>query len=69
MGLFKALFDSNVSPCSNWTATFGWKGERMFITLYGRTSQPAEFEFVNELRKRRPEWDISQVKLIEIRKE
>ncbi len=58
---------SNYHP-DRWTAEFRCKGEGHSITLLGGKTQPAEFEFVNELRKRRPEWDISQAKIIEIRR-
>ena len=65
MGLFDGLF-SNYNA-ERWTAHFRCKGEGQDITLYGRKNCPGEFEFLNELRQRRPEWDISQAKIMEIK--
>lgn len=50
-----------------WHATFLYKGEHIGVTFYNRKTQPAAFEFVSELRKKRPGIDMSKVQLLEIR--
>ena len=49
-----------------WQATFLFMGEHIGVTIYNRKTQPAEFEFVSELRKMRPNIDMSRVRLLSI---
>ena len=34
-----------------WTATFEYMGEHWSVAIYGREHQPAEYEFLNIVRK------------------
>ncbi len=67
MGLLDFLSNSSVKTY-NWTATFEYMGERWSVTIYGRENQPAEFEFLNELRRKMGgrNYDSSKLRLREI---
>ena len=69
MGLFDFL-SSDAKKSYNWTATFEYMGEHWSVTIYGRENQPAEFEFLNELRKKMGarRYDSSKLRLREINK-
>ena len=59
------LFDHRIP--TNWTATFWYHAEHIRVTLHNRKTRPAEFEFLNELRKMRGgRINVSEAKLMNI---
>ena len=70
MGLWDKLTGSSCGPIYNWVATYEYMGERWSVTIHGRSSQPAEFEFLNALREKMAwrRYDSSKLRLWEIKK-
>lgn len=61
----RGFFDYRIP--TNWTATYYYRGEHIRVTLHHHKTQPAEFEFLNELRKMRGgRINISEVRLMSV---